>query len=317
MEEYPELEEMIQQLKTPEKKRKSLRPEAIMAIIAAFCAVLFGIVVAISWPYFRSGEDPENLVRPQHLAEEKLPDVTEAPTEETEPETEPTIPPELNPYGPHDFQFSYDGYLKLENERSYSGVDVSAFQGNIDWQKVKDSGIQFAIIRLGYRGYGKAGKMVEDEYAQKNLKGVTQVGLRYGVYFCSQALNRKEVKEEVDFLLKILGDYEPTLPIVFDWEHVSAEGARSEPMDADTLTDCALYFGELIEAAGYTPMMYFNWYQSLHDYHLKELERYPFWLALYQDRMTYPYRVEMWQYTCTGRVPGITGNVDINVYMPW
>ena len=316
MEQYPELEEMIEQLKTPEKKRKSLRPEPVMAVIAAFCAVLLGVLVVLCLPYFGAEEDPETLARPQHIAEEISQQESEDVTEETAPETEPTIPPDLNPYGPHDFQFSRNGYLKLEDERSYSGVDVSAFQGNIDWKQVKDSGIQFAIIRLGYRGYGKAGKMVEDEYAQKNLKGVTEVGMPYGVYFFSQALNKKEVEEEVEFLLKILGDYSPDLPIVFDWEYISAE-ARTANMDARTLTDCALHFGKLIEEAGFTPMIYFNWYQSSHYYHLKELERYPFWLALYQDRMTYPYRVEMWQYTCTGSVPGITGDVDINVYMPW
>ena len=316
MEEYPELEEMIDQLKQPRKQRRTIRPEAVMAVIAAFCAVAFGVMVALCWPYFGQGEDPEVLARPQHLAEEAAPEQSEESGGDPAPQTEPTIPPEGNPYGPHDFQFSYDGYLKLEDERSYSGVDVSAFQGDIDWQQVKDSGIQFAIIRLGYRGYGKAGKMMEDEYAQKNLKGVTEVGLPYGVYFFSQALNEKEVEEEVEFLLKILGDYAPSLPIVFDWEYISAE-ARTANMDARTLTDCALHFGKLIEEAGFTPMIYFNWYQSNHYYYLTELERYPFWLALYQDRMTYPYRVEMWQYTCTGKVPGITGDVDINVYMPW
>ena len=310
MEEYPELEQMIEELKKPEGSSRPVRPEAVMAIIAAVCAVLFCVVLFLSWPYMGAEEDPETLARPQHLAEEAAPEQSEEAAEETAPETEPTIPPDLNPYGPHDFQFSRSGYLKLEDERSYSGVDVSAFQGDIDWQQVKDSGIQFAIIRLGYRGYGKAGKMVEDEYAQKNLKEVTEVGLPYGVYFFSQALNKQEVKEEVDFLLKILGDYEPSLPIVFDWEYISAE-ARTANMDARTLTDCALYFGELIEEAGYTPMIYFNWYQSTHYYYLHELERYPFWLALYQDRMTYPYRVEMWQYTCTGKVPGIEGDVDI------
>jgi len=316
MDENTQMEERIAEETEEKVQRSSIRPEAVMAVIAAFCAVLFGVMVALCWPYFGAAEDPETLARPHHMAEEFAPATSEDPTEETVPEPEPTIPPDLNPYGPHDFQFSRSGYLKLEDERSYSGVDVSAFQGDIDWQQVKDSGIQFAIIRLGYRGYGKAGKMVEDEYAQKNLKGVTEVGLPYGVYFFSQALNEKEVEEEVEFLLKILGDYEPTLPIVFDWEYISAE-ARTANMDARTLTDCALHFGKLIEEAGFTPMIYFNWYQSNHYYHLKELERYPFWLALYQDRMTYPYRVEMWQYTCTGKVPGISGDVDINVYMPW
>ena len=85
---------------------------------------------------------------------------------------------------------------------------------------------------------------------------------------------------------------------------------------ARTLTDCLLHFCQVMEGKGYQPMVYFNWSQSRNLLFLHELEDYPFWLALYQDRMTYPYRVEMWQYTCTGRVPGIQGDVDINVFMP-
>jgi GH25 family lysozyme M1 (1,4-beta-N-acetylmuramidase) len=87
-------------------------------------------------------------------------------------------------------------------------------------------------------------------------------------------------------------------------------------MDATTLTDIQRHFCGQARDLGYQPMIYFNWHQSEHLYYLSDLEEYPFWLALYQDRMTYPYRVEMWQYTDQGRVPGIQGNVDINVYMP-
>ena len=87
-------------------------------------------------------------------------------------------------------------------------------------------------------------------------------------------------------------------------------------MDARTLTDIQLHYCKTITDKGYEPMIYFNWHQSENLYYLSELEEYPFWLALYQDRMTYPWKVEMWQWTCTGRVPGINGDVDINVYMP-
>ena len=179
-----------------------------------------------------------------------------------------------------------------------------------------DSGIQFAIVRLGYRGYGKAGKMVEDEYAKKNLQGARDAGLAVGAYFFSQALSIEEVDEEIDFLLEILGDFRLDMPLILDWEQVGVEGARSANMDARTLTDMQLHFCSVMREKGYDPMIYFNWYQSKNLMYLHELEDYPFWLALYQDRMTYPYRVEMWQYTDQGRVPGIQGNVDINVYMP-
>ena len=117
-------------------------------------------------------------------------------------------------------------------------------------------------------------------------------------------------------LVKILKYTQLDMPIILDWEQVGVEGARTEVMDARTLTDMQLHFCKIMTEKGYQPMVYFNWYQSSRLLYLNELEEYPFWLALYQDRMTYPYRVEMWQYTDKGRVPGIQGDVDINVYMP-
>ena len=234
--------------------------------------------------------------------------------EETEPTSEPTIPPEPNPYGRLDFQYNNHNYLTCLRTDSYSGVDVSAFQGDIDWKKVARSGIDFAIIRLGYRGYG-SGKLVEDEYAQKNLAGATEAGLPIGAYFFSQALNMDEADQEIEYMLNILGDYRLDMPIILDWE-IPASDARTANMDARTLTDIQLYFCEKMKGLGYQPMVYFNWHQSENLYYLSELEDFPFWLALYQDRMRYPWKVEMWQYTCTGRVPGINGDVDINVYMP-
>ena len=121
--------------------------------------------------------------------------------------------------------------------------------------------------------------------------------------------------EEIAFILEILGDFEPNMPIVLDWE-IPAASARTVNMDKQTLTDIQLHFCGQMRDRGYQPMIYFNWHQSEHLYDLHALEAYPFWLALYQDRMTYPWKVEMWQYTSTGRVPGISGDVDLNVYMP-
>ena len=194
-------------------------------------------------------------------------------------------------------------------------MDVSSFQGEINWQRVKDSGIRFAMIRLGYRGYGKAGNMVEDEYARRNLEGARKAGLEVGAYFFSQATSIDEVDDEIFFFMQTLGDFELTMPIVLDWEYIS-DTARTANVDARTLTDMQKHFCKTMVDFGYSPMVYFNWHLADNTLYLHELEDYPFWLAFYQNRMTYPFRVEMWQYTCTGRVPGIAGDVDINVYMP-
>lgn len=310
---YPEPEAVISDL----KRRLRPRPEHIMAFLALLAAGVLLVAFLLSQPHFTQDEDPERL--PQRhdplRATEALEETFLEPTiSETEPEN-PTIPPDRNPYGRYDFQYNRRNYLLLQNVNSSPGVDVSAYQGNIDWNKVAASGIEFAIIRLGYRGYG-SGKLVQDEYAIANLEGAANAGLKVGAYFFSQALNTKEVDEEIQFMLDILGEHYLSMPIVLDWEIPTADARTANKMDARSLTDLQLHFCQVMADKGYTPMVYFNWHQSEHLYYLSELEDYPFWLALYQDRMTYPWKIEMWQWTSTGTVPGISGNVDINVYMP-
>ena len=326
--EKTQTEEYIPQDPSPEAAEAgtfSRWPEVILGIIAGMAAVLLIAVVVLCAPFFSPEEDPEALPQRQettHVPEAdpealrhpvQLDEILEPTVSETEPE-DPTIPPEPNPYDRFDFQYNRKNYLLLQNVDSSPGIDVSAFQGNIDWEAVAASGIEFAIVRLGYRGY-ESGKLVKDDYAARNLAGARAAGLKVGAYFFSQALNAKEVDEEIAFMMDVLDGFLPDMPLVLDWE-IPASNARTARMDARTLTDIQLHYCKTITDKGYEPMIYFNWYQSEHLYYLSELEDYPFWLALYQDRMTYPWRVEMWQWTCTGRVPGINGDVDINVYMP-
>ena len=309
----PETEE-IKTIDSPGRRSRGVRPEIIMGIVAALAAVVLTAVVAVSLPYMSRDEDPETL-REGNVMEHPWPQ--EEFLEPTESETEPvnpTIPPDRNPYNRYDFQYNRHNYLVLQNVESWPGVDVSAHQGEIDWKAVRNSGIEFAVIRLGYRGY-ETGKLVEDAYAKQNLKEAKEAGLKIGAYFFSQALNIKETDEEIQFMLNMLADVDLDMPLVLDWE-IPAENARTKKMDARTLTDIQLHFCGQMQKMGYQPMIYFNWHQSEKLYYLHELEAYPFWLALYQDRMTYPWKVEMWQWTESGKVPGINGKVDINVYMP-
>ena len=278
--------------------------EIVLMVLAGLSALALVVMLLLCLPYAaRNNEDPE---QPQLQQEE-----TQAPTEA---ETEPTLPPpEGNPYDYNDFQFNEHNYLTCLAGDSVSGIDVSYHQREIDWEQVSRAGIEFAIIRVGYRGYGKAGRLVEDEFYKQNIEGALAAGLDVGVYMFSQAVSVKEAEEEAEFLLKRIRDYDITLPVVYDWEQVEAEDARTNNMDARTLTDCTLAFCRVIEEAGYDAMIYFNRNQGANLMYLEELTDYPFWLAAYTDRMPYPYLVEMWQYTDRGRVPGIEGNVDINV----
>ena len=230
--------------------------------------------------------------------------------EDTSPASVLHLLPE-NPYNKFDFQ--YDGwFLKSTATECLSGIDVSAYQGDIDWHQVAEAGVDFAIIRLGYRGY-ESGKLAEDKFARQNLEGAAAAGIQLGVYFFSQALTVEEAREEAQFVLDMIDPYEVAMPVVYDWEHVNNESARTNNMDPYTATDCAKAFLEVIDEAGYWPMMYFNTFQARKLFYLDQLMEYDFWLALYSDRMTFPYKVDMWQYTCTGTIPGVFGDVDVNV----
>ncbi len=242
---------------------------------------------------------------------------TDQPTqpETTAPTTEPTLPPpEANPIGLGDFAME-DGYLYCITAPSVRGIDVSEWQGEIDWQQVKSSGVEFAMIRAGWRG-SEQGVLAEDTYAQTNYAGAAAAGIKVGAYFFSQAISVAEAVEEANYLLEIIQDWELDMPVVYDWEYISAD-SRTGKTDARTLTDCTKAFCDTVAGAGYEPMVYFNTDHSYNNVFIRELTDYPFWLARYDTVLDYPYKVDMWQYTETGSVPGISTNVDINLYFPW
>ena len=298
-------------VETANAKKGSLTKILLIAALAVLALLV--VMTALCLPYFDQ-EDPEPLSTQASETQSSTETSTEAPTEApTEPLPILLDLPE-NPYGHLDFQFE-GRYLKCLRTETITGIDVSSHQQEIDWEKVKASGVDFAMVRIGYRGY-ESGKLVIDPYADANLVGAANAGLDVGVYFFSQALTVEEAEEEVAFVLEAIRDYELTMPVVYDWETVSDEDARTHGMDARTLTDCSLAFLRAIEEAGYKTMLYFNSHQGDHLLYLEELKDYDFWLAMYTKRMDYPYSVKMWQYTNKGRVPGIEGYADINILFP-
>ena len=241
------------------------------------------------------------------------------PGSEPELTTDPTVgttvapSPEPNPYGPEDFVYEGD-FLTCAAGESILGIDVSTFQDSVDWEAVKEAGVEFVFIRLGYRGY-ETGKINMDNRCLEHYAGAKAAGLKIGAYFYSQAITVQEAVAEAEFALEIIQDWQLDLPVVYDWEYVSAD-ARTGNMDARLLTDCTLAFCRRVELAGHRPMIYFNTTQARDLLYLSELRDYPFWLAQYNDGMDFPYRVEMWQYTSRGSVPGIQGDVDLNLWLP-
>ena len=201
------------------------------------------------------------------------------------------------------------------------GIDVSKHNGSIDWEQVKKSGIQFAIIRAGYRGYGEAGNMVEDPYFVQNMNGAIANGIKVGVYYFSQAITVEEAIQEAEATLRMIQDNgfagKLSLPIVIDTE---AAGGRADSMTKEQRTTVVKAFCERIKQAGYTPMVYANKSWLKNNLIMSELEQYEVWVAHYvktddpiNNPTDYDGRFEIWQYTSTGSVPGVSGNVDIDI----
>lgn len=203
-------------------------------------------------------------------------------------------------------------YIISGQRVSKQGIDVSSFQGEIDWQRVKEDGIEFAIIRLGYRGYG-TGRIMLDDYYEANIQGALDAGLEVGVYFFSQAVSEEEAVEEAQVVLEHIRNYNLTYPIIYDAEEIPSDTARTDGLTVRQLTDNAIAFCEYIEAAGYPSMIYSNKRWLLTKLDLERLTDYDIWFAGYINIPEYPYDFKMWQYTESGTVDGIEGNVDMNI----
>jgi len=193
------------------------------------------------------------------------------------------------------------------------GVDVSEHQLEVDWQKVKDSGVDYAIIRIGRRGYTEGGLFDDPRYGD-NVSGARAAGLDVGVYFFSQAITVQEAIEEANFVIESLGGEQLDMPVFFDWEKIEdADYARTDKISSQTLTDCAVAFCKTVSAAGYDAGVYFNRHLGYYDYDISRLTDYTFWLALPGEYPDFYYKFDMWQYSFTSVVPGIGEETDMNM----
>lgn len=185
-----------------------------------------------------------------------------------------------------DFSAGADGSVTYTGTayRVLQGIDVSTFQQDIDWQAVADSGIAFAVIRAGYRGYGKGG-IVEDDRFRQNVAGACAAGLRVGLYFFSQAVTPEEAAEEAQWLVDAARDYKIDMPLVFDWENIdqstvaAGDTVRTAEMTGEDVTACAAAFCETVTAAGYDAAVYGNRWQGYYDYDFAQLKDYAFWVS--------------------------------------
>ena len=213
--------------------------------------------------------------------------------------------------------FTADNTFKYYSENgqpaSNEGVDVSSFSGDIDWAKVKESGVDFAMIRLGGRGYGDEGGLYSDDKAAENLRGAKAAGIKVGAYFYSQATTNAEAEEEAEYAKEVLGDTQLDYPLAFDWEIVKDDNARTDKVTSTQATECAVAFCEKVKSFGYIPMVYSASREFYFKYDLSRLKDYELWLVQYADKPDFYYKFSMWQYSESGHIDGIDGSVDLNI----
>lgn len=193
------------------------------------------------------------------------------------------------------------------------GIDVSKYQGDIDWNAVKADGIEFVFIRAAYRGYGAEGNLKEDQRFKEYFKGAREAGLDVGIYVFSQAINEDEAIEEAEFAISLLDGEKLQLPVVFDPETIRDDDARTDNVSGEQFTRNTIAFCERVKELGYEPMVYTNMLWEAFNFDMKALENYPFWYADYEAKPQTPYDFSIWQYTEKGKVAGIDGYVDLDI----
>lgn len=205
-------------------------------------------------------------------------------------------------------------------KRNYRGIDVSQFNGNINWGFVKRDNVDFAFIRVGYRGYGQAGNFAEDTMFKKNIQAAKTAGIPVGVYFVTQAITDAEAIEEANWVLQKVKEYDIEYPIAIDIEEAGVAAGdvpRTQNLDKNTRTRLAKIFCQTIKASGYTPIVYTNVDWATNKLNMSELSQYDTWIAHYKydvnSKPNYNGAYTIWQYSDKGSINGVLGNVDLNI----
>jgi GH25 family lysozyme M1 (1,4-beta-N-acetylmuramidase) len=269
-----------------------------------------------------SAEDILNRLLGIEKDDSKAEDTPETPNGETSESEPEKVVLRGNPITMEDIQISADGeYQYIQNSEvcSRKGIDVSKYQGDIDWKKVAADWVEFAYIRLGCRGYGNSGTLIMDEYFHKNMQGALSYDIQTGAYFFSQAVNVEEAIEEAKMVVKELEPYKDRIynsSIAIDIETVDGQKARQDALTKEERTEVCIAFCEYIKEAGYTPMVYGDLETFSELFDVEQLAEYDFWLCETDGKMTFPYGFDIWQYSHKGRVSGIKGDVNLNISIP-
>ena len=283
-------------------RKRNGSAKGLLLIILLLAAVIGILLIKLRQPKEEPAVDPH---AGQVLVNDGFNDVWITPIEGVE----------VNELKKEDFESS-DGkiYYTGDDYDTVLGVDVSEHQWEIDWKQVADAGVKFAYLRSGYRGWSQGG-LFEDAWFRRNVEEAPKAGLEVGVYFYSQAINVAEAIEEARYVLGQIEGCGVTLPIMYDWEiPEGAEDARTNGLDPSIVGDCGVAFCETIRAAGYEAGIYFTRQLGYYSIDLSRLKDCKLWLADWEtDYPGFYYAGNIWQYTQQGEVPGIEGEVDMNL----
>ncbi len=223
-----------------------------------------------------------------------------------------------NTYDNDNFVIDENGMMTyyIDNEvASCMGVDLSEFQGEVDFEKLKEQGFTFVILRIGGRYYSQEGGMYVDTNLHNYYKGAIDAGLKVGGYFFSQATNEEEGVEEAQYAIDQIRGMKFDYPIAFDWETIEGDSARTDDVSGENLTNAAIAFCDAVEENGFKSIIYSNTNLMYYKYDLERLKDYEFWVADYENHPSMYYNFTMWQYNVEGQVDGIDGPVDMNICM--
>ena len=283
----------------------------------AFCLIAGGVIVAVIFTAFNGSNNNTNDTDSDYSSSQNSQISFYYGSSENEITVDVLDEVEKNTLNNDNFTDS-DGlkyYTENGEKVSKIGIDVSEFQGDIDWAKVKEQGIEFAMIRAGFRGYTEGGLFTDTKF-EYNISEALKNGIEVGVYFFSQAINEKEAVEEAEYTMNLIKDHDITYPVVFDWEHITADDARARNLSPESVNKCAQAFCKAVKDKGYDPMIYYNEYFGYTLYDLSKFTDYKTWYVEYSDTPDFYYAFDMWQYSESGTVNGIEGSVDLNVYFP-
>lgn len=195
-----------------------------------------------------------------------------------------------------------------------TGIDVSSYNGDIDWARVKNAGISFVMVRLGGRGYGDEGSLYSDDKAAEYIAGAQAAGLKTGGYFFSQAISHEEAREEAEYCRQLVGDLKLDYPLAYDWEIIKDDEARTDNLTVEQATSCARAFCDAVKEYGWQPMIYASDAEISKKYDVNQLSDIELWYSEYDAAYpSFPYALSMWQYSKTAAVDGITGDADLNL----